>query len=314
MRGRATLEQAPVTPLDAKAVGDRLRTALGLSPVRNDAPRTVIDVAELLGLNKKTVERWLRGENLPGAQQLYAIAQVTKYSLKWLLDGTGSPQGDEAQQDVAVVIGRELQQRLEDSRAYKLDSRLTAGADEWLKRIPLIPDAPTELVRAVCDAWLEQETLVLGERLSLSMTQLADRMSRDAETVQDPREARALRRIATQMRRQATRLTSADDVITALQEFYDGTPLTVTSEHSLEHQSRSRLETSFPVLGASLLCGFAWYGATHDDVWCLRENSRKRVPEIFVCRKGRCLRAPEEREGQLPMGLEYDRPNRRKRN
>jgi hypothetical protein len=293
--------------VDSRATGKRLREVLAELTADRDSPATWDDVAASLSVDKKTLDRWFQGENLPRIGQLYAIGQRTGCSADWVLgfSDVARRRGDESQREVGTVLRAKLQQI--ESAVVEAQGSPSPGSASliplWRKRLDPIPESPGELVEAAAYALLELRLGALANRWLLKIRELAARMRSDSAAAQDSDERKSLIRIATELDFLAMRLDSSEGVVESLNRLEAREPLFALSQLFTSKRGDEALETPFAVLGSSMNCGLAWRGAKHDDVWCIRDDPTNEIDlALYVRRRGRFLVEPVESEsGAIPQ-------------
>lgn len=52
----------------------------------NEGLKTRAEIAETIGVSKRTIDYWCSGRSLPDIEQLHKISQITKRSIQWFYD------------------------------------------------------------------------------------------------------------------------------------------------------------------------------------------------------------------------------------
>jgi transcriptional regulator with XRE-family HTH domain len=81
---------------------DRLARTIRMIPVRSNG-----ELAELLGIRRETIGRWLSGQNKPSRAWLFVLADMAGVRMDWLEDGVVRHQGLEPRTRCFVVIERQ---------------------------------------------------------------------------------------------------------------------------------------------------------------------------------------------------------------
>ncbi len=83
------MEHTDASPY-AFTLGDRMRKAAEVAGLTNT------DIADQLGVERRTPARWIAGRTSPSMRTLMAWAKVTGAPLEWLLEGDQARRADVA--------------------------------------------------------------------------------------------------------------------------------------------------------------------------------------------------------------------------
>jgi hypothetical protein len=263
-----------IPSFDGYRIGRRLRESLGRAAsalfVATGQPHrrpTVDDYAEILGVDKKTVERWFRGENLSWAQRAFTIGAFTGDSIDSILGFANVPtrRGD----SVATRDAEELRRRIQSMKGYaaRAPRPLTTvlGIPHWHKRLTSIPDSPDELLTAAAEAVWKSRLDSLKERWMDSLEGLATLMKQDAMTLADSGLKAALHAAITRVRFEMSDLDSSASPVETIDRLEVTAPLVARGADTLFMSPP--LRTTFAVVGAIADCGLAWRGKRMDYAW-----------------------------------------------